>query len=909
MAKNMVRFDAPLFGDVEVSRTKRGAISFVLAALLIISPLVAMPSKAQAATLSQGPQTSDSETSLLVDLGGGAGLVAWTDMNGVRSAGGSRASASLSPIFDTSQNLVMTDFGFSIPAGATIDGIEVSVEHRQNGGAFGSVLNLQDHVVKIGTSASGSAVLSSDNKARSEKWDNSDEVVTYGSSSDDWGTTWTPEDINHSTFGVVLSVKSDAAIVTRNAQIDHVTVTVTYTEAVPVDTTAPELSDPLITTPTNDDTPTFTFTTDEDGTIAYGGSCSSSTNSAFIGANPVELSSLADGTYNDCFVTVTDASSNVSDPLAIPAFTIDTEEPTITFLLGGSNPTNQMTMEVTVQFSEDVIDFDETDIVTAGAGLGSFNEVSPSVYTFELTGMAEGPNIADIAQGVTTDAAGNGNASAQLNVERDTTGPGVTINSPVNASYITTENVIANFDVSGATSFECDIDGDGFGPCESLTSHTLTGLDDGEHTFSIEAEDALLNQTTASVTFTVDTEAPEVTDITTPNDPTNAATIPVTVTFSEDVFDFEASDLTIVGGDADAFAGSGDTYTFNIINPVEGEITVDIDVNSFEDVAGNDNDAAADQFTVEYDVTPPMLDITDGPTNGTIVQPSEAVFLFTSDATGLECNVDGSGFASCDSDTSHDLSGLPDGVHTFELMATDEAGNTTNSSEISFTIDGTAPALSEVTPVPTPTEATNPSYTFSSSEAGDLAIEGSCDTSATDAVSGGNVITLTGLALGVHSDCSISVTDEAGNETALSITTFEIVAPHDGNTSHSGGGGGNDDEDTTPANDEEEGNPVDDIGGFIENLFGGGNANPGENDLAGGPADEGGDAGDGEAAPEGAGDELATPGNNLNSLLANVFGAGENAWWLLLLALILAGGGYGGWMAYKKYVNQGGPTA
>ncbi len=59
-----------------------------------------------------------------------------------------------------------------------------------------------------------------------------------------------------------------------------------------------------ITTPTTDTTPDYTFSSTESGTITYGGSCSSSTTSAISGNNIITLSSLSDGTYADCTITV-----------------------------------------------------------------------------------------------------------------------------------------------------------------------------------------------------------------------------------------------------------------------------------------------------------------------------------------------------------------------------------------------------------------------------------------------------------------------------------------------------------------------------------------------------------------------------------------------------------------------------
>jgi hypothetical protein len=80
------------------------------------------------------------------------------------------------------------------------------------------------------------------------------------------------------------------------------------------DTAAPVISEvTAVTTPTNDTTPDYTFTTDEAGTITYGGSCSSSTTTATVGSNTITLNSLADGTYTTCTITVTDGAGNVSN--------------------------------------------------------------------------------------------------------------------------------------------------------------------------------------------------------------------------------------------------------------------------------------------------------------------------------------------------------------------------------------------------------------------------------------------------------------------------------------------------------------------------------------------------------------------------------------------------------------------
>ena len=97
------------------------------------------------------------------------------------------------------------------------------------------------------------------------------------------------------------------------------------------DTTAPVIAEVnAVTTPTDDNTPNYTFSSDEAGTITYGGSCSSNTTSAVSGNNTITLVALNDGTYSDCTITVTDSTGNTSNSLAITSFTIDTTDNTTT---------------------------------------------------------------------------------------------------------------------------------------------------------------------------------------------------------------------------------------------------------------------------------------------------------------------------------------------------------------------------------------------------------------------------------------------------------------------------------------------------------------------------------------------------------------------------------------------------
>jgi hypothetical protein len=118
--------------------------------------------------------------------------------------------------------LKATNFGFNIPATNTIVGIVVEIERKSSIPPSGT--GVVDNTVKL---VKGGTVVG-DNKAdTANAWPTSDTYKSYGGSNDLWGTTWTPSDINTSTFGVVLSVNFYASG-PLTAYVDHIRVTVYY---------------------------------------------------------------------------------------------------------------------------------------------------------------------------------------------------------------------------------------------------------------------------------------------------------------------------------------------------------------------------------------------------------------------------------------------------------------------------------------------------------------------------------------------------------------------------------------------------------------------------------------------------------------------------------------------------------
>ena len=127
----------------------------------------------------------------------------------------------------TSHYLKATNFGFSIPVGATIDGILVEIEREADQNSADD--NVKDSSVKI-VKADGS--IGATNKADTvNKWPTTDTYKSYGSAIDLWGESWTSTDINDVDFGVVLSVVLTCLDWGVAALVDHIRITVYYTPA------------------------------------------------------------------------------------------------------------------------------------------------------------------------------------------------------------------------------------------------------------------------------------------------------------------------------------------------------------------------------------------------------------------------------------------------------------------------------------------------------------------------------------------------------------------------------------------------------------------------------------------------------------------------------------------------------
>jgi len=172
---------------------------------------------------SQGPQYGGT----IVD-DSSVGTVVWSNPSYAGPSDNQYATASIAAKAGTlySHYLKCTNFGFTIPVGATINGVVVTVERKASVSANANYAI--DYVLKI-----TNGVTTGTNKANTgTKWPTTEGTASYGSSTDLWGLSLTYSDVNNSGFGVLLQIKlysatSNGAAVT--AYVDSIQVTVYYT--------------------------------------------------------------------------------------------------------------------------------------------------------------------------------------------------------------------------------------------------------------------------------------------------------------------------------------------------------------------------------------------------------------------------------------------------------------------------------------------------------------------------------------------------------------------------------------------------------------------------------------------------------------------------------------------------------
>jgi hypothetical protein len=161
----------------------------------------------------------------------------WSNPTNIISSNNTYSSVSLNN-GQVSDVVVATNFGFSIPTSATIDGVTVEIEKYGSRTVFFIPIRyIIDNTISLttdGTNPTG------DNKATGTPWpiaDTSPSTYTsYGGAADGWNASLTPTLVNSTSFGIYIDV---SCIFwpggPETGYIDHIRVTIDYTVPTPVE--------------------------------------------------------------------------------------------------------------------------------------------------------------------------------------------------------------------------------------------------------------------------------------------------------------------------------------------------------------------------------------------------------------------------------------------------------------------------------------------------------------------------------------------------------------------------------------------------------------------------------------------------------------------------------------------------
>jgi hypothetical protein len=377
---------------------------------------------------------------------------------------------------------------------------------------------------------------------------------------------------------------------------------------------------------------------------------------------------------------------------------------------------------------------------------------SPKAYS----GLSAGSHTFQVRQ---TDLAGNTGPNVSYAWSIDLTAPTApTITASPPALSNTRAPSFSYTGEAGAT-FQCQLDGAGFGSCPSPKSYT--NVADGSHTFQVHQTDAAGNVgPNASYTWTIDATAPAAPSLTAnPANPTNLTS----ASFS---FTGEAGATFACSIDGGAFTACTSPKSYTGL--AEGSHTFNVRQT---DTAGNTS--VNRTFTWTVDTTAPAAPtLTATPSNPS--NTGAPSFSFTGEAAATyQCQLDGGAFAACTSPRNY--TGLAAGSHSFNVRQTDAAGNTGPNASYAWTIDLTAPAPPAITTNPAnPTNSTSASFSFTGEAGATFAcqLDGGGFSACTSPKS------YTGLAAGSHT-FNVRQADTAGNISAnASFTwTIDLTAP------------------------------------------------------------------------------------------------------------------------------------
>ncbi|MGA7434900.1 MAG: hypothetical protein WBW44_04685 [Solirubrobacterales bacterium] len=397
-----------------------------------------------------------------------------------------------------------------------------------------------------------------------------------------------------------------------------------------------------------------------------------------------------------------------------------------------------------------------------------------SVGSQAYSGLASDPATLHTFKVRATDSLGNiggdgnpGGAEYQWTVDLEA--PQVTFSStPTDPSSNTSPSFgwTNNEPISSA---QCRLDrgiGNGaWGPCDGLTTSQVHNLQDGNYHFKVRTIDIAGNfSPVATYSWQIETVNPNL-------EITRAPAVNAKRSVAVFEYVYEAGTTATCQIDAQPVQdpctsnfGPGDPGT------LKGKISYDFlaeGAHTFsvtvEDIAAN---TTTQVFMWNVKTIQPLISIDPGSVPAAAALDGNASFVLTTANGDAECQLDGSGWAPCDSNSAQSYTGLADGFHTFEARGTDASDNKSAIDEYSWLVVSQAPQITFNSTPAANTKMTTAPFTYTVVSA-DPGVQTVCSVDGGGDSACSSPTILTGLADGAHT-IDVTATDAAGTQTTES---------------------------------------------------------------------------------------------------------------------------------------------
>jgi len=376
---------------------------------------------------------------------------------------------------------------------------------------------------------------------------------------------------------------------------------------------------------------------------------------------------------NTILITATDAASNITTNSKLVVR--DSQSPVITVI---SPLDSTFTNSSTTAVSGTVTD---SHLATLTIG-GSTIIVSPEGSYSTQVNLTEGSNIISV---VATDKAGNSSSLSRLLI-RDSQSPVITLAAPIDSLITGLQTVMISGTVTDANFESLKIQEISV-PVDSAGTFSLQlNLNEGLNTFNIVSADKAGNTTTISRLTIRDSQSPIV-NLTAPVN--NLITKQSAIAVSGNVVDSTAVILKINGIGISVGADGAFNTTTNLI---EGRNTISVVAT---DAAGN---IKTDSISVTRDSQPPIVTLTSP--NDSLITKFQSITVSgtVTDEHFASLKINDS-LVTVDSTGTYSIQhAINEGSNSINIVATDEAGNTTTVSRLAIR-DTQSPIITLTSPI------------------------------------------------------------------------------------------------------------------------------------------------------------------------------------------------------------------